>query len=163
MELYTAASRRPTRLALLHAGVLLAATLSPSSAYAQEEVRAPLGVISGQVVDSAAGIPVIRINFVPTARTRSADWAGSLLLDSASAVLLRSEALLVNLPARSTFAAARCIVDYTMLAPTLVHESRAVCGIARATRPATYVLERWTLKSHAFLRGRPDSADAAIP
>jgi hypothetical protein len=112
----------------------------------------------GRDRDSASGIPLLRITFVPTARTRTPDWAGSLLLDSATAVLLRSEAQLVNIPRRSTFGAARCIVDYAELAPTLVYEARAVCAIARMVTPPVLLVERWSLLDHAFVGPRPDSA-----
>ena len=118
----------------------------------------------GRDRDSASGIPVIRINFVPTARTKSPDWAGSLVLDSASSVLLRSEALLVNIPKRSSFTSARCIVDYMEIVPTLVHESRAVCGIrTRKLQQGFVLVERWTLRRHEFLGPRPDSIAGVAP
>lgn len=119
---------------------------------------------AGRDVDSASGIAGFRIDFAPRPENRSPDWAGSLFLDSATAVLLRSEARLVNLPSEGTaFAGARCIVDYTQLAPTLVHPMRAVCAIARAAEPRTFVLQRLTLLEHAFVGRRPDGSGPARP
>ncbi len=105
--------------------------------------------------DSVSGIPGFRINFAPLPEVKTPDWSGSLFLDSATAILLRSEARLVNLPPRgTTFRGAHCIVDYVQLAPTLIHEIRAFCATSRAGQPPTRV-ERWLLIHHEFISRRP--------
>lgn len=107
--------------------------------------------------DSIPGFPGYRIDFAPTATTHSVDWAGSLLIDSLSMTLIRSEAHLVNLPAKGTsFRSALCTWLYRQLAPTLVLEFQARCAINRSGPQPGVVVERWLLLDQAFLGKRPD-------
>jgi len=111
--------------------------------------------------DSLDGFSAYRVDFAPTKGTKSPDWAGSLLIDSITMRLLRSEAHLVNLPKRGTsFGSALCTVLYQETVPTLVQEFQARCVIAQLSRPASYVVERWLLIEHAFIGRRPDGSDA---
>jgi hypothetical protein len=106
--------------------------------------------------DSVQGSPAYRIDFAPTPAIKSVDWAGTLLLDSTSMRLLRSEAHLVNLPARGTkLRSANCSLLYKPITPTLVDAFQARCAIARVDPPGI-VVERWLLIDHAFLGKRPD-------
>jgi hypothetical protein len=110
--------------------------------------------------DSLDGFPGYRVDFAPTKRIRSPDWAGSLLIDSATMRLLRSEAHLVNLPKRgTTFGSALCTVLYQETVPTLVQEFQARCVIAQLSRPPSFVVERWLLIDHSFIGRRPDGVD----
>jgi len=110
--------------------------------------------------DSLDGFSAYRVDFAPTKGIKSPDWAGSLLIDSTTMRLLRSEAHLVNLPKRgTTFGSALCTVLYQETVPTLVQEFQARCVIAQLSRPATYVVERWLLIDHAFIGRRPDRSD----
>ncbi|HEV8356350.1 MAG TPA: carboxypeptidase-like regulatory domain-containing protein [Gemmatimonadales bacterium] len=111
--------------------------------------------------DSLEGFQGYRIAFAPTEETKSVDWAGSLLIDSATMTLLQSEAHLVNLPSKgSTFRSAACTWLYKQLLPTLVLEFQARCVIANAgTGPLAYTVERWLLIDHRFFGKRPDAPD----
>jgi carboxypeptidase family protein len=110
--------------------------------------------------DSVDGFPGYRIDFAPTAATHSVDWAGSLLIDSVTMTLLRSEAHLVNLPAKGTsFRSALCTWIYKQLLPTLVLEFQARCAINQSGNPPGIVVERWLLIDHAFLGKRPDAPE----
>lgn len=111
--------------------------------------------------DSLDGFSAYRVEFAPTQETKTADWAGSLLIDSTTMRLLRSEAHLVNLPKRgTTFGSALCTVLYQETVPTLVQEFQARCVIAQLAKPPSYVVERWLLIDHAFIGRRPDGGDA---
>lgn len=110
--------------------------------------------------DSVNGFPAYRVDFAPRQEIKTPDWAGSLLLDSASMRLLRSEAHLVNLPKRGTsFGSALCSVLYRETVPTLVQEFQARCTIAQLSKPPAYVVERWLLIDHTFIGKRPDVAE----
>lgn len=110
--------------------------------------------------DSLDGFTGYRVDFAPTKRIKAADWAGSLLIDSATMRLLRSESHLVNLPKRgTTFGSALCTVLYQETVPTLVQEFQARCVIAQLSRPPSFVVERWLLIDHAFIGRRPDGSD----
>jgi carboxypeptidase family protein len=110
--------------------------------------------------DSLQGFPAYRIDFAPTLRITTADWAGSLLIDSASMVLLRSDAHLVNLPGKgTTFRSGLCTVLYKQLVPTLVLEFQARCVTSQNTNPPQFVVERWLLTNHTFLGKRPDAPE----
>lgn len=110
--------------------------------------------------DSLDGFSAYRVDFAPTKRTRTTDWAGSLLIDSTTMRLLRSEAHLVNLPKRgTTFGSALCTVLYQETVPTLVQEFQARCVIAQLSRPPSYVVERWLLIEHVFIGRRPDGSE----
>ncbi|HSB55314.1 MAG TPA: carboxypeptidase regulatory-like domain-containing protein, partial [Gemmatimonadales bacterium] len=115
--------------------------------------------------DSLSGFQAFRIDFAPRTSVKTADWAGSLLIDSATMVLLRSESHLVNLPTRSTFASAVCRVLYRQLAPTLAHEFQAQC-VSTVRRNPPIVVERWLLVDFSFLGRTPvgtDTTGAAHP
>ena len=108
-------------------------------------------------IDSLDGFTAYRVDFAPKAGVKTADWAGSLMLDSTSMRLLRSDARLVNLPKRGTsFGSAQCTVLYHESVPTLVQEFQARCIIAQLTQPVSYVVERWRLIDHSFIGKRPD-------
>lgn len=109
-------------------------------------------------LDSVRGFPAYRIQFQPLAKVTTPDWAGSLLIDSASMHLLRSVARLVNLAREGTsFSAAECSALYVQLVPTLIHEFQAHCVTGHNTRPpAAFTDERWTLLNRAFIGKRPD-------
>ena len=107
--------------------------------------------------DSVDGFPGYRIDFAPTAKTHSVDWAGSLLIDSLTMTLLRSDAHLVNLPAKGTiFRSALCTWLYKQLVPTLVLEFQGRCAINRAGATPGVSVERWLLIDQTFLGKRPD-------
>ena len=109
--------------------------------------------------DDADGVPAYRIAFRPLVRVKSVDWAGSLVVDSATRHLLRSEAHLVNLPSKGTgFREAGCLVMYMQVVPTLVHEFQARCRTVQSGTPPTVLVQRWTLLQHRFLGKHPDPA-----
>ncbi len=66
--------------------------------------------------DTAAGHPVHRVDFVPTARVKTPDSAGALYLDAATGLLRRGHFRLVQLPAPGTF--------FTTFEVTTVRRSR---------------------------------------
>ncbi len=110
--------------------------------------------------DSVEGFPGYRIDFAPTARTKSVDWAGSLLIDSVSMTLLRSEAHLVNLTNNSSsFRSALCTVFYKQLVPTLAHEFQARCVIGQGSKPPQIVVQRWLLTDFSFIKRTPTAPD----
>lgn len=101
------------------------------------------------------GRPAHRIDFAPLAKTRSPDWAGSLLIDPATMMLVRSEARLVNLRSReTTFTSAQCVVLYREIIPTLVIESTAECTTSRSARLPHSEL-RWELILFGFVGKSP--------
>ena len=105
---------------------------------------------------SIEGFPAYRIDFAPEEDIKSVDWTGSLLIDSVSMRLLRSEARMVNLPPRgTTFLSASCTVFYNPIAPTLVQEFQAACIHSHRTKPPRMVVERWILIRTSFLGRRP--------
>jgi hypothetical protein len=102
------------------------------------------------------GRPAHRINFAPVSGVRSADWAGSLLVDSAAMTLLRSEARLVNLRSRETaFRSASCTVMYQEIVPTLMVESLAGCLTSRGSARYPYTQTRWVLIRFGFIGKSP--------
>lgn len=106
--------------------------------------------------DSTTEGPAHRIDFAPLEKTRSPDWAGSLLIDSASMRLVRSEARLVNLRSRETlFRSARCYVTYRQIVPTLVLESHADCETSRTSAKLPYSVARWDLIKFEFVGRSP--------
>lgn len=105
---------------------------------------------------TSEGRPAHRINFAPVAGVRSADWAGSLLVDSATMTLLRSEARLVNLRSRETaFRSASCTVLYQEIVPTLMVESLAGCLTSRGSGRYPYSQTRWVLIRFGFIGKSP--------
>lgn len=105
--------------------------------------------------DSVEGVPGYKIGFAPAKNVKSADWAGSMILDSASMTLIRSDARMVNLPLNSSFRSALCTVLYQQIVPTLVLEFQARCVAGHATVPPRIVVERWLLVRHDFIGKRP--------
>jgi hypothetical protein len=102
------------------------------------------------------GLAAHRIDFAPMAGVRSPDWAGSLLIDSATMLLVRSEARLVNLQTRQTsFTSAQCLVLYREIVPTLMLESEADCRTSRSSVRQPYSLLRWKLVLFGFVKKSP--------
>jgi len=111
--------------------------------------------------DDQDGVPAYRIAFRPLLGVNSVDWAGSLVVDSATRHLLRSEAHLVNLPRQGTgFRAAGCVVLYMQVVPTLVQEFQAQCRTEENSAAAITRVQRWSLLEHRFLRRRPDGGNS---
>ena len=110
---------------------------------------------------SLADFPGHRIEFAPVAKNRSADWAGSFVIDSATMTLIRSEARLVNLKAReTTFTSAECVVLYRQIVPTLVLEVQADCRTSRSSNAAPHTVERWRLIDFRFAGKSPVQPDS---
>jgi hypothetical protein len=105
--------------------------------------------------DSLEGFPGYRIDFAPASTVRSPDWAGSMILDSASMTLMRSDARLVNLRPGSSFRSAVCTVLYHQIVPTLVLEFQARCVAMHESNPPRIVVERWLHVEHDFVGKRP--------
>lgn len=114
--------------------------------------------------DSVEGFPGYRIDFAPNARVKEPDWAGSLVIDSSSMLLLRAEARLVNIkPAKRGFRSGVCSVLYTQVAPTLLYEYLVNCSESRHETPERSVVAQWSLIDFAFLGKRPAIRDPAPP
>ena len=110
--------------------------------------------------DSLPGFAGYRIDFAPAPGIKSVDWAGSLLIDSVTRIMLRSEAHLVNLQAKGTgFRSAVCSVLYRQIVPTLIQVFQARCVNAPNQKPPRVTVERWLLIDHTFLGKRPDAPD----
>jgi hypothetical protein len=106
--------------------------------------------------DSVAGQVGFRIDFAPSPEVRSADWAGSILVDSLSLALLKTEARIVNLPERGTdFFSVVCSTYYRPLAPSLPQEHEVRCSTAFRGPPRRYQVERWLLVNRSFLARVP--------
>lgn len=109
--------------------------------------------------DSLEGVSAYRFEFAPLKSVKSIDWAGYLLIDSASMVLVRSESHLVNLPKRGTaFLSASCTLLYHQVFPTLVSPQQARC-VSRLQNPLTTSVGRWLMIDFKFLRGSPSGPD----
>ena len=106
--------------------------------------------------DSLESVSAYRFGFAPLKNVRSIDWAGSLLIDSVSMVLIRSEAHLVNLPRRGTsFLSASCTLLYHQVFPTLVTPAQARCVSRLQTKPPFTTVARWRLIDFKFLHRTP--------
>jgi Carboxypeptidase regulatory-like domain len=116
-------------------------------------------------VDSLDTLKTFRIEFAPLKRVRSIDWAGSLLIDTVSMVLVRSEAHLVNLSQRGTsFQSASCILSYRQIYPTLVTPHQARCVSRHSGKPPFTLMARWELIDFKFLGRTPaKSGGGALP
>jgi hypothetical protein len=100
--------------------------------------------------------PGHRIAFAPLAKTKSTDWAGWFVIDTATMTLFRSEAHLVNLKSReTTFTGANCVVLYREIVATLVLEMQADCRTTRSTAEAPNTVERWRLIDFRFVDKSP--------
>ena len=106
--------------------------------------------------DTAGGLPAHRIEFAPIKGVKTADWAGSVIIDSATMMVARSEARLVNLRDKeTTFTSASCIVTYQQIVPTLVLESQVDCASTRSAGGARLTAERWLMLSFRFIGKSP--------
>ena len=106
--------------------------------------------------DSVDGFPGYRIEFSPTPETRTIDWAGSILVDSASMRLLLAEARLVNIPGTGTnFRSATCTFLYALIVPSLPQEFQARCVSVQKGTPPHVRVERWLLVERSFVKGPP--------
>lgn len=114
--------------------------------------------------DSTDGFAAYRIGFRPLPKIKSTDWAGALVIDSATMHLLRSEAHLVNLPrSRSLFREAGCTVLYMQVVPTLVSEFQAACRTIQNSAPPLVIIQRLDFLEFAFVGRRPDRPDLPPP
>ena len=106
--------------------------------------------------DSVAGFTGFRIGFAPRPEVRTVDWAGSLLVDSASMSLLRAEARVVNLPRRGTeVLSVVCTIFYRPILPSLPQEHEARCVSTRRGPPRRILVERWLLVNREFIGRDP--------
>lgn len=106
--------------------------------------------------DSVAGFSGFRIGFAPRAMVRTVDWAGSLLVDSASMALLQAETRVVNLPRRGTeVLSVVCTIFYQPVLPSLPQEHEARCVSTRKGPPRRIAVERWLLINREFLGRDP--------
>jgi hypothetical protein len=106
--------------------------------------------------DSVAGFTGFRIGFAPRPEVRTVDWAGSLLVDSASMSLLRAEARVVNLPQRGTeVLSVMCTIFYRPILPSLPQEHEARCVSTRRGPPRRILVERWLLVNREFVGRDP--------
>jgi hypothetical protein len=106
--------------------------------------------------DSVEGFPGYRIEFAPTPKITTIDWAGSLLVDSVSLGLLRAEARLVNIPPKGTnFLSAVCTIFYQPIVPSLPQEFQSRCVSAQKGGPPHIRVERWLLVNRTFLGKQP--------
>ena len=106
--------------------------------------------------DSVAGFTGFRIGFAPRPGVRTVDWAGSLLVDSASMSLLRAEARVVNLPRRGTeVLSVVCTIFYRPILPSLPQEHEARCVSTRRGPPRRILVERWLLVNREFIGRDP--------
>ena len=109
--------------------------------------------------DSMGGIPGYRIDFAPRPDVRSVDWAGSILVDSASMSLLKAEARIVNVPARGTgFLSVVCTIFYRPILPSLPQEHEAKCVSAHRGPPRQFRVERWLLVNRTFVGRQPGAS-----
>ncbi len=110
--------------------------------------------------DSVEGFPGYRIDFAPTDKIKSPDWAGSMLVDSASMALLRTEIRLVNLPPTGTdFLAAHCTIFYQPIVPSLPQEFQVQCVSSQRGSSPHIRVERWLLVNRWFTGKTPIAAD----
>jgi hypothetical protein len=106
--------------------------------------------------DSVEGFPGYRIDFAPSPKVTSIDWAGSLLVDSVSLALLRAEVRLVNIPPKGTnFLSAVCTIFYQPIVPSLPQEFQSRCVSAQKGGPPHIRVERWLLINRTFLGKQP--------
>ncbi|HEU5217675.1 MAG TPA: carboxypeptidase regulatory-like domain-containing protein [Gemmatimonadales bacterium] len=106
--------------------------------------------------DSVEGFPGYRIDFTPKPEITSPDWAGSMLVDSASMALLRTETRLVNLPSGGTdFLSANCTIFYQPIVPSLPQEYQVRCVSAQRGGPPHFRVERWLLINRQFVGKTP--------
>jgi hypothetical protein len=106
--------------------------------------------------DSVEGFPGYRIDFAPKPEIKSPDWAGSMLVDSASMGLLRTQTRLVNLPLTGTgFLTANCTIFYQPIVPSLPQEFQVHCVSSQRGGPPHIRVERWLLINRRFTGRTP--------
>lgn len=106
--------------------------------------------------DSVAGFTGFRIGFAPRPEVRTVDWAGSLLVDSASMSLLQAETRVVNLPRRGTeVLSVVCTIFYRPILPSLPQEHEARCVSTQRGPPRRILVERWLLVNREFIGRDP--------
>jgi hypothetical protein len=106
--------------------------------------------------DSVQGAPGYRIDFAPKPEVRSPDWAGSMLVDSASMALIRTETRLVNLPRSGTdFLSANCTIFYQPIFPSLPQEFQLRCVSSYGGETRHIRVERLLLINHRFIGKAP--------
>ena len=106
--------------------------------------------------DSLEGFPGYRIDFAPKPEIKSPDWSGSMLVDSASMALLRTETQLVNLPPTGTnFLTASCTIFYQPIVPSLPQEFQVRCVSSQRGGPPHFRVERWLLINRRFTGKTP--------
>ncbi len=106
--------------------------------------------------DSVEGFQGYRIDFAPREAIQTPDWAGSMLVDSASMALLRTETRLVNLPSSGTsILTASCTFFYQPIAPSLPQEFQTRCVSSQRGGPPHIRVERWVLVNHRFTGRSP--------
>ncbi len=106
--------------------------------------------------DSVSGFSGYRIDFAPKPEIHSMDWAGSILVDSASMSLLKAEARVVNIPERgSGFLSVVCTIFYRPILPSLPQEHEAKCTSGLRGPPKRFRVERWLLVNRTFLGKEP--------
>lgn len=106
--------------------------------------------------DSVPGFPSYRIEFAPRPDLKSPDWAGSMLVDSASMALLRTETRLVNLPRSGTsILTANCTIFYQPIVASLPQEYQVHCVSSQRGGPKPVRVERWLLIDRRFTGKTP--------
>ena len=106
--------------------------------------------------DSVAGFTGFRVGFAPRSEIRTVDWAGSLLVDSASMTLLHAEARVVNVPRRGTeVLSVVCSIFYQPILPSLPQEHEARCVSTQRGPPRRILVERWLLVNREFIGKQP--------
>lgn len=106
--------------------------------------------------DSVGGFPGYRIEFAPRPEIKTPDWAGSMLVDSVSLALLRTETRLVNLPSTGiSLLTANCTIFYQPIVPSLPQEFQTRCVSSQRNGPPHIRVERWLLVSHRFIGRSP--------
>jgi carboxypeptidase family protein len=114
-------------------------------------------------MDTLDGYRALRIQFAPLKEVKTTDWAGSLLIDSATMVLERSEAHLVSLPSRGTFVSATCTLLYQQVYPTLVTLQQGRCVSRIRAKPPRTTVARWRLIDFKFLKRAPSDSGPPNP
>jgi hypothetical protein len=109
--------------------------------------------------DSAEGMPGYRVDFAPRPGVKSMDWAGSLIVDSASMILMLARTRLVNIPDKGTgFLSATCAMYYQPIFPSLPQEYQVRC-VSSWKRPRHFKEERLLLLDRRFLKKPPLQPD----
>ncbi len=110
--------------------------------------------------DSVGGKSGYRIDFTPKPEVTTPDWAGSMLVDSVSLGLLRTETHLVNLPQKGTsYLRASCTIFYQPIVPNLPQEFQTKCLTTPRGSPPKLMVERWSLINRRFLGKTPMEPD----